>query len=218
MRKPEPECPRTFRTKDGKFKSIYCSKWTCERCAPRKLRRLVATTSETAIRNAPLYMLTARAYRLPIVWNRFTQRIRRPYIGAIEHKPDPHIHAIIQKPPRDAEKIWKELGGTYWHLTPCFEYAEALKYVTKSLREDTTESRLTKSRDWTATTLAQAVELVMDKIPAPENKPEDEAGRPDESLTGDSTACPSGIENLINIIKLLPEGTKITFVITKEKL
>lgn len=214
-------CPRTFKDKAGHHKTIYCSRWTCPRCAPRKLRRLVATTAHTAQLNAPLVMLTLRAERLSVVWNRFTQRIRRPYIGAIEYKPDRHIHAIIQKPPRNAPKIWQELGGTYWHITPVHEYPEALNYVTKSLRESTAEARLLKSRDWRVCTLDKAIAEVMDSFPPPPAEKTQEPSAPGApraepfpTVGGD----PSSTQTICDIIRSLPPGSLIHITLTKDNL
>lgn len=219
------QCPRTFTDSAGHTKTIYCAKWTCPGCAPRKLRRLIARSAQTAAANAPLFLLTVRAPRLPVVWNRFTQRIRRPYIGAIEHRPDLHIHCIIQKPPRDARKIWESLGGTYFHLTPVQEFAQTLIYCAKTLTEEFTESRLIKSRDWHLATLDAAMTEVMQDImdkhpdlaPPSEGPPPETSPRAGVETTRSTEPAggPPKLGNIATLINMLPPGTKITFTITK---
>lgn len=212
------KCPRTFTDQNHKTKTIYCAKWTCEHCAPRKLRRLIASTINTAQQNAPLSLLTLRGNRLSFVWNHFTQRIRRPYIATIEHKPDEHIHAIIQKPPRDAQKIWSSLGGTYWHSEPVHEYSEALRYITKTLSNESSKSRLLRSRDWKAERLDETIKVLMDDIKPP--------GKPSEvpesgfRLSDTAPAGPGGsstVEQIIDIIRRLPSGSVITFTMIKDE-
>jgi len=220
MNEETSPCPRHFVDKANHHKTIYCSRWTCQRCAPRKLRRLVATTAHTALQNAPLFLLTLRASRLPVVWNRFTQRIRRPYIGAIEHKPDLHIHTIVQKPPRNAQKIWHELGGSYYHITPVLEYSEALKYITKSLCEPTTEARLIRSRDWRLTSLDKAIAEVMDDLPAPPADKMQESsapGVPRAEVFPTAGGASSSVETICTIIHSLPAGSLIQITLIKDE-
>lgn len=162
-------------------------------------------------------MLTLRGNRLPHIWNRFTQRIRRPYIGIIEHKPDPHIHAIVEKPPRDASKIWKGLGGTYYHTAPVHEYSGGVKYITKTLTEENSLSRLIRSRDWHLATLAQSVNEIMESIEPPADKETvhqavDSAAEPMPPPAGGS----SSTDDIIEIIRRLPKGTIITFNLIKD--
>lgn len=211
-------CPRTFIDHNQRSKTIYCGKWTCKHCAPRKLRRLIASTAHTASLNSPLYLITIRGVRLSYTWNQFTQRIRRPYIGIIEHKPDPHIHAIIHKPPRDAKKIWTSLGGSYWDITPVHEYSEAVRYITKTLSEDFTESRLLRSRDWKSESFDKTIKHIMDDIEPPASTSPEKVSdyRLSDSLPASAGGPTSSTNHIIDTIRRLPSGTVITFTIIKD--
>ena len=224
--KKKDQCPRTFTDHNRHQKTIYCHRWTCPICAPRKIARLATGTFKTAQDLAPLALITVRGPKLPELWNDFTQRIKRPYIGAIEHRPDPHIHAIIQMPPTKAETIWKDIGGTYWHISPVHEYGGALNYALKSLYKPDTKTRLLRSHDFSIQPLGDIIRDTMDTIDHQQNliplEPTEFATpilsqdpRSMKKSSEKTMIVGTDIAQLHRILSELPSGTEITIKIIK---
>lgn len=135
----EPECPRIFRDRNGRDKSVYCRKWNCPTCAEQMTHRIIRQSLPAVAEMRCPTFVTVRTNppqsppaRIVAQWKRLKMRIGgAKYIGLIDHTAETgdHIHAIIDAPGNLIQKHWSESGGGHCHTADVEDPLHVLHYI-----------------------------------------------------------------------------------------